>query len=220
MNSDERTFLVKTASGNSQTLKQGASISIGRDGDNDLVLGEESVGEHHTKLTWPAGKPPRVEDLGSRCGTFLNGIRLFRDTQLPLASGTIHVGGVELQLLFANREALLTGISDRVSLFSDSGPDLKGRLTDQDSLKDVMRQLENGKRTGTLIVTSADGESSELTFYMGKVMGADRRGVEGLEALKAIMASCAGAGFAFAKEFEPKDQQLGHWPSDLFRAKA
>ena len=93
-------------------------------------------------------------------------------------------------------------------------------MTDQEALKDVMRQLETAKRTGTLILKCTDGETSELTFYMGKVMGADRKGVEGLEALKAILASCVGARFAFSKEFEPKDQQLGHWPSDLFRVNA
>lgn len=213
---EPKAFVVKAPACKERKLRPGDSISIGRSGSNDIVIDASTLADRHAALSWPRGGRPLAQDLGSRCGTFLNGIRLFVPTPLPMRSGTLTVGGVELQVLFADREALLTGVSDRVSLFSDSGPTLKGTVRALEDLKKVMRRLETNKRTGTLTLDLDSGDAS-VTFYMGKVMGADVGGLEGVKALKALLRGCVGARYRFAKEFEPKDQQLGFWPSDLFR---
>jgi hypothetical protein len=210
-------FLVKAPNCKERELRPGGSISIGRSDSNDIVIDEATLADRHARLTWDGREQPRAEDLGSRCGTFLNGVRLFAPTLVPMRSGTLTVGGIELQLLCANREALLTGVSDKVSLFSDSGPTLKGRLQTLGDLKKVMARLETNKRTGTLTLKLQTDEDGEITFYMGKVMGADTQGCEGMDALKVLLQTCVGARYRFVKEFEPKDQQLGYWPSDVFR---
>jgi pSer/pThr/pTyr-binding forkhead associated (FHA) protein len=212
----EQAFSVQIPGEPERKLRPGDTLYIGASSDNELVLRSKFTADRHAKLSWEGGSEPLAQDLGSRCGTFLNGIRLFGPTPIPLRSGTLTVGGVELQLLFADREALLTGVSDRVSLFSDSGPTLKGSLAGVEDLKKVLRRLETNKRTGTLTLDDGEGESA-VTFYTGKIMGADTAGLEGIDALGAIVKACAGVRYRFVKEFEPKDQQLGFWPSDLLR---
>ena len=210
-------FSVKPPQSKERKLRPGDELSIGRSDSNDIVIEDSNLADHHATLSWLQGEQPLAKDHGSRCGTFLHGIRVFTPTPVPLRSGTLTVGGVELQLLFADREALLTGVSDRVSLFSDSGPTLEGTVRALSDLKNVMARLETNKRTGTLSLAVDGQEAASVTFYMGKVMGADTQGLEGIKALTSLMGSCVGSRYRFVKEFEPKDQQLGFWPSDLFR---
>ncbi len=71
-----RLTLVSSAIHESFTIPQGAT-TIGRESDNDVQLMSESVSRYHAKLT---NTPDEciVEDLKSRNGTFVDGIRLLR----------------------------------------------------------------------------------------------------------------------------------------------
>jgi hypothetical protein len=55
------------------TLASGA-LSVGRSHDNDLVLPDPEVSRHHARLE-PDGTHWRAIDLGSRNGTWINGVR-------------------------------------------------------------------------------------------------------------------------------------------------
>jgi len=72
------------------------TVAIGRDGDNDLVMGSSSVSREHAAVTFRDGRW-YLEDRGSFNGTYLNGTRLVPGTPLPLrhADG-ITIGGETL----------------------------------------------------------------------------------------------------------------------------
>jgi len=53
------------------------SITIGRKGDNDLVLDNPTISGHHCKI-YKAGDSYFVEDLNSTNGTFLNGKKILK----------------------------------------------------------------------------------------------------------------------------------------------
>ena len=56
------------------TLTPG-EMSIGRAGDNALVLEGDGMSRRHARITWAAGQFS-LEDLGSKNGTFVNGERI------------------------------------------------------------------------------------------------------------------------------------------------
>lgn len=57
---------------------------IGRSGDADIQLDEESISRHHVRLH-KVDEAFEIEDLGSKNGTFLNGVRL--KGRAPLRNG-------------------------------------------------------------------------------------------------------------------------------------
>ncbi len=82
-------------------LVQG-SLRIGRGPDNDLVLPEETVSGHHAVIECADG--PRVADLGSRNGTWVNGVRV--ESTRPLQNGDkVGIGSaILLRVRFENAE--------------------------------------------------------------------------------------------------------------------
>lgn len=70
------------------------AIRIGRGGDNDLILADPSVSEHHARLRLDAGVWT-VGDLGSVNGTWVDGEPVQGD--VPIASGSsLRLGTIEL----------------------------------------------------------------------------------------------------------------------------
>ena len=59
------------------------SISIGRDGKNDLVMDSSAISRDHAGVTLRDGRW-YLEDRGSFNGTYLNGTRVMPGTPLPL----------------------------------------------------------------------------------------------------------------------------------------
>ncbi len=58
-------------------VETGATLSVGRAPDCDLVVDDPSVSKHHAALVWEADNTRvMVEDLGSSNGTHLNGEKL------------------------------------------------------------------------------------------------------------------------------------------------
>lgn len=60
----------------------GATTIIGRDADNTIGVLQTSVSRRHAALTWSGGEW-RVADLGSRNGTFVDGVRVTTATRVP-----------------------------------------------------------------------------------------------------------------------------------------
>ena len=62
--------------------------------ENDLCLGGATISRHHAILRCE-GDALQVEDLGSRCGTFVDGVRM--DGTVRVAQGgRIRIGTYEL----------------------------------------------------------------------------------------------------------------------------
>lgn len=89
---DETAFIVRWAGGRVR-LGEGEHI-LGRDPDAEILLDSPGVSRRHARLTISAGRA-RIEDLGSKNGTFVDGRRV--DRPRVLADGdTIGVGSVKL----------------------------------------------------------------------------------------------------------------------------
>lgn len=69
-------------------------VQIGSGPQNDLVIAEDSVSQHHARLEFERGAW-RITDLESTNGTFVEGIRLAPEVPTPLAYGSsVRFGGV------------------------------------------------------------------------------------------------------------------------------
>lgn len=72
-------------------------VTIGRGGDADLVIDDDSVSAKHARLEFDLGAW-RITDLGSINGTAIEGVKLAPDVPTPLPYGaTVRFGGVKLQ---------------------------------------------------------------------------------------------------------------------------
>ena len=58
-----------------------ASLTLGRDPSCDIVINDRQVSRQHARVSWVDGQV-RLEDLGSKNGTYLNGTRLQAPAQL------------------------------------------------------------------------------------------------------------------------------------------
>ena len=57
------------------------SVTMGRMGDNDIVVDYPTVSRHHARLTWQ-GQAYLIQDLGTVNGTSVNGVRIDAPTLL------------------------------------------------------------------------------------------------------------------------------------------
>jgi pSer/pThr/pTyr-binding forkhead associated (FHA) protein len=60
----------------SRDVPAGGQISIGRVAGNDLIIAEEHVSGRHARLSGTGGGTFELFDLGSSCGTFVNGVKI------------------------------------------------------------------------------------------------------------------------------------------------
>jgi serine phosphatase RsbU (regulator of sigma subunit) len=91
-------LVVRDASGNEREIEVSRlPFRIGRQSDNDLVLLDARISRHHACIT-RADDAYRLEDLGSRHGTFVNGQKV---TSCALSSGDqISLGVVDAYQMF------------------------------------------------------------------------------------------------------------------------
>lgn len=212
-------LLLRDSAGVEVVFKPGGVFRIGRHAGNNLVVDHPTVSKFHLRLTWARDEDsPQLHDEGSHNGTFLDGERLRSAAHLPLTGvADLRVGDIVLQaeVASANRP-VEDSTSGGFSLFSDDGPEISGELEGDGALPDLLRSLELNKRTGTLKLDLPSAGPSALTFYLGKVMGAESRQLRGIPAFRRIMEDPRG-GFRFVRRFQPQAEPLGFWPSDLMR---
>ncbi|MEQ8196603.1 MAG: FHA domain-containing protein [Clostridiaceae bacterium] len=89
--------------GNNDTLKAGTlihvrdTVSIGRKGDNSIVLNDSFVSGYHAKL-YIRNEDFYVEDLNSTNGTFVNGLKLDGSKKLNI-SDELKIGTVVFRVI-------------------------------------------------------------------------------------------------------------------------
>jgi hypothetical protein len=71
-----------------------AAVTIGRGGQNTLVLNDDGVSQQHAEVG-PKGDGYAVKDLGSRNGTFVNDQRIEREKRLA-GGDIVAVGGTKM----------------------------------------------------------------------------------------------------------------------------
>lgn len=70
--------LLSIASGSDQSwvVPMGGQVTIGRQSGNDFVIAEEHVSGRHARLAGNGAGKFEIFDLGSSCGTFVNGVQV------------------------------------------------------------------------------------------------------------------------------------------------
>jgi pSer/pThr/pTyr-binding forkhead associated (FHA) protein len=90
-------FQITEAGRPERTVELAGTATIGRDSDNDIVLGEITVSRCHALLLTDAAGTALI-DLDSTNGTFVNGVLARPDEQVWLKDGdVIALGGVVLR---------------------------------------------------------------------------------------------------------------------------
>jgi hypothetical protein len=76
----------------------GAECRVGRGLDCDIVVDDEHAAAHHAQLTLLEDGRVRVQDLGSRNGTRLDGTRIAAEEGVIIEQGELLVGRVRLRI--------------------------------------------------------------------------------------------------------------------------
>jgi pSer/pThr/pTyr-binding forkhead associated (FHA) protein len=82
--------------GRSIAIEAAASLRIGRDADNSLVVDDNTVSRYHAVIA-PIGQGFQIKDLGSSNGTFVNGRRLGNASVMLADGDSVRFGGVDFQ---------------------------------------------------------------------------------------------------------------------------
>ena len=118
------------------------SFTIGRAPDCDLIISEPAVSKHHVEVRWQDGAW-QLRDVGSRNGTYLDGVRI-QEARLP-ASCHVELGQGHVVLWMAiGRSVEAPPASDRTSVGEapKSVTQLVQRLEQQDQTADVGPQTK------------------------------------------------------------------------------
>ena len=141
----------------------GDRITIGRQGD--IALHEPSVSREHAVLTW-SGRDWIVTDIGSRNGTFINGVAVQRKAIVP--GDILRFGRVELSLVDPEKEEELDDCETKLltcevllKIAGDSGAQtLVGR---SEALRAAMKTaVRAAKSNATVLLFGESGTGKEL----------------------------------------------------------
>jgi pSer/pThr/pTyr-binding forkhead associated (FHA) protein len=139
-----------------------ASLTIGRDRVNDIVLPHPVVSRKHARITRTGGDGEyKIEDLGSTNGTFVNGKRVVEPRTL-YRGDSIHIGPIKL--IFEVEK--LTAIDESLDLRLDAFHLTKFVSKDKNLLKDISLSVEPREFVAVVGVTSA-GKSTLLDALNG-----------------------------------------------------
>src|SRR5215469_16816760 len=112
-------LIVRDTAGNEREVEiSHAPFTLGRQGDNDLVLLDNRISRQHARIVRD-GEGYLVEDARSRHGTFVNGERV--DSR-PLKSGDSIALGISdaYRLTFVLEEPVLPNLLEEIGKVSDA----------------------------------------------------------------------------------------------------
>ena len=203
-------------------LRPGESVRIGRHPENDLVMDSTMVSRFHSRITWDRQvERPLIFDNGSQNGTIVDG-NAVRTAESLRDGSRIAIGPfvIRVELLgVGDTPAILKDTNDLVTLFSEAGPDVKGELKPDLTVRQLMQSLESERRTGTLSLDLPAGKG-KVTFCLGRLMSAELNpGGKALRALEMIMRATRGE-FRLTRELEPQEDALNLWVSDFLRTRS
>ena len=188
-----------TVMGGRIELEPNRSYDLGRSAKCDLVVQDQASSRRHARLT--LGSAPRavfLEDLGSRNGTYVNGIRIDGRTHLDDGS-RIRVGATIYLLSFMDdagkeedqidpgtmaMEDLSFGndeIMRVVDKKSGYGTDFAGQLGSF-SVVEVLQLLISTRRSGTLHIALESGHA-KVEVRKGEVCLANFQELDGFQAI-------------------------------------
>jgi DNA-binding NtrC family response regulator len=144
-----------------RVVESGRAIVVGRDGECDLVVDDQRLSRRHAELRFVAGGW-EARDLGSRNGTFLDGVRA------PASGGrgvVLCVGDTVFLLLADVRPMLAQAI------------EVRGGVVLGPRLKQTWRELDHAARSSTVVhLCGETGSGKELAARVFHDAGPRARG--------------------------------------------
>jgi pSer/pThr/pTyr-binding forkhead associated (FHA) protein len=187
-------------------LRPGQSYIAGRSTEADLVINEDTVSRKHARFFERRGAV-WVRDLGSRNGTFVNGVRVPR---ARLRDGDRLLMGAEL---FRVAWVSADSVKEQVDEAAESmGRSMSGNIKDI-PLADVLQWLATSRKTGTLYINGA--RRGALSLEGGMVRHARIEGRENIKPDKALlrMLGWSEGGFSLDNKLEEIPEEDAIAPS-------
>lgn len=198
-------------------LRPGKTVTVGRDLSNAWKIRECSVSRFHAKITWARGEPrPRVTDLGSSNGTFLDDNRLPTGEDVLLTcNSTLRFGELEFALQLSDssdgREgsALLAPCDDQdtVVMRGDANARCSGQLRTWQDVRALLERLESEGRSGVLSF-GTDSERWEVELALGAFALTREAGL----ALLTQLRQAGSVEYRYTPELQVGSSLAERWP--------
>ena len=169
-------FVAGKDQGREFPLPPDLNIVIGRVNDADLLLLDEQISRKHAKISTYSGRI-MIEDLASRNGTFVNGVRirsieLKEGDQIVIGSSTIKLASVTEAKPRAPQPAVITGAPAKAP--PGLSPLISGSIREM-PLPDLL-QLFSSSRKGGVLTVHADAGIGKIYLRDGRVYYAEIEG--------------------------------------------
>src|SRR5262245_11402547 len=173
-------FISGKFQGSEYALTDSGEMLVGRSGDVQIVLSEDMVSRRHARIAYDGNKIT-IEDLGSTNGTFVNGEKIKR---CDLKEGDrVLIGSSIFKVVYADTNP---GGAPRKRPEDNLGRTQARTMTgaiEEIPLPDVLQLLGSSKKTGTLVIHSAQG-LGRMRMRKGAIVYALIDGLTGLNPLK------------------------------------
>lgn len=193
-------FISGKFQGSEYALTDSGEMLVGRSGDVQIVLSEDMVSRRHARIAYE-GQKITIEDLGSTNGTFVNGEKIKR---CDLKEGDrVLIGSSIFKVVYADQAA--AGPRRRPgeeNLGRTQARTMTGAI-EEIPLPDVLQLLGSSKKTGVLVIHSAQGVG-RMRMRKGAIVHAGIDGLEGLTPIKSAYRMLAWVQGTF--ELEPADE--------------
>jgi hypothetical protein len=193
-------FISGKFQGSEYALTDSGEMLVGRSGDVQIVLSEDMVSRRHARIAYD-GHKITIEDLGSTNGTFVNGEKIKR---CDLKEGDrVLIGSSIFKVVYADQVA--AGPRKRPgddSLGRTQARTMTGAI-EEIPLPDVLQLLGSSKKTGVLVIHTAQG-IGRMRMRKGAIVHAAIDGLEGINPVKCAYRMLAWVQGTF--ELEPADE--------------
>ena len=194
-------FISGKFQGSEYPLAESGEMLVGRSGDVHIVLSEDMVSRRHARIAFE-GQRITIEDLGSTNGTFVNGEKIKR---ADLKEGDrVLIGSSIFKVVYADQN--LGGAPRKRGEEGPLGRTQARTMTgaiEEIPLPDVLQLLGSSKKTGILVIQSAQGVG-RMRMRKGLIVHATIDGFDGVAPLKSAFRILAWTHGTFA--LEPADE--------------
>jgi hypothetical protein len=153
-------FVAGKDQGREFPLPPDLTIVIGRVNDADLLLLDEKISRKHAKISTHGGRV-MIEDLASRNGTFVNGVRI-RSMELQegdlivVGSSTIKLASISEVRPRSPQPTVATGLPAPAGGSTAVSPLISGSIHEM-PLPDLLQLFSSSRKSGVLTVRSNKG---------------------------------------------------------------
>ena len=153
-------FVAGKDQGREFPLPPDLNIVIGRVNDADLLLLDEKISRKHAKISTHGGRV-MIEDLASRNGTFVNGVRirsveLQEGDQIVVGSSTIQLASIADVKLRSPQPSVVPGVVTPTDASATVSPLISGSIHEM-PLPDLLQLFSSSRKSGVLTIHSDQG---------------------------------------------------------------